>query len=365
MVEDSRGRNTSAAKRALLAITGLAIIGGGAVPLLGASASSGVQSRAAFVTAQNLPSATPRSGPATGVHEAPKATKTVVSAESVEAPKVLPSGQTTLGTKVAIVSRPDVLRLVRANFPSDQVTNAMAVANCESGQQSVQGETNSDGTTDWGIFQLNDGGTLQSALSAIGVSAVNKTAAATSAMEASTNVRAAAQIWRARGWSPWVCAYKQQIVAKLYTNDPGPLDGRYSLAGVIDSAAVEQLKRAEAKRKSAALNDRVAALKQKTAAAAAKNRRAALAAQKEASAVAAHKEASAVAAQKKAAAAAEQKKAERNAVKADKNKPKLDSPTTSPNKTTSPTPSASSSATRSARGSAPGDLSASPPPAST
>ena len=131
-----------------------------------------------------------------------------------------------------IVSRNQVLRLVRQYFPGDQVGNAMAVASCESGQLSVQGATNSNGTTDWGIFQLNDGGTLQSALAAIGRPAKDKRAAQVAAMDAATNVQAAAKIYSAGGWAPWVCAYKQQIVAGLWSNKPGPMAGKYSVIGV-------------------------------------------------------------------------------------------------------------------------------------
>ncbi|MEI8083172.1 MAG: hypothetical protein WCI74_15145 [Actinomycetes bacterium] len=147
-----------------------------------------------------------------------------------------------------IVSRNEVLRLARRYFPADQVGNAMAIAACESGQRSVRGATNSNGTTDWGIFQLNDGGTLQSSLAAIGKPADDKRAAQVAAMDAATNVRAAAKIYSSGGWGPWVCAYKQQIVAALWSNKPGPMAGKYSVIGVeLPDAAPAKPKKKPAK----------------------------------------------------------------------------------------------------------------------
>ncbi len=130
-----------------------------------------------------------------------------------------------------IVSQKQLLALVKKNFPADQVGNAMAVAQCESGQRSIVGSTNPDGTTDWGIFQLNDAGTLQGSLRRIGVQFADTRAAQVAALNPNTNVKAASAIYRDRGWSPWVCAYKQQIVASLYSNEKGPMYGRYSVVG--------------------------------------------------------------------------------------------------------------------------------------
>lgn len=130
-----------------------------------------------------------------------------------------------------IVSQKQLLALVKKHFPADQIGNAMAVAQCESGQRSIVGSTNPDGTTDWGIFQLNDAGTLQGSLRRIGVSFADTRAAQVAALNPVTNVKAAGAIYKDRGWSPWVCAYKQQIVASLYSNEKGPMYGRYSVVG--------------------------------------------------------------------------------------------------------------------------------------
>lgn len=130
-----------------------------------------------------------------------------------------------------LIAQAELLALVRAAFPADQVTNAMAVADCESGQQSIIGQQNNDGSTDWGIFQLNDAGTLQSALASIGQPTSTLAAAQAAALDPLTNVAAAARIYADRGWAPWVCAYKKGIVAALWSNTPGPLAGKYSIDG--------------------------------------------------------------------------------------------------------------------------------------
>jgi hypothetical protein len=125
-----------------------------------------------------------------------------------------------------------VLALVRRYFPASQVGNTMAVVSCESSQQWWQrGAVNRNGSRDWGLFQLNDAGTLQGALRAIGVSFRTTREAQALALDARINTRAALAIYRDRGWSPWVCAYKQGIVAALWSNEPGPMNGRYDVGG--------------------------------------------------------------------------------------------------------------------------------------
>lgn len=132
-----------------------------------------------------------------------------------------------------------VLALIVAHFPADQIGNAMAVARCESGHSNAIGAVNANGTRDWGVFQLNDGGTLQGALQRIGVAFDSTAEAQRLALGAETNVRAARTIYDSRGWAPWVCAYKTGIVAALYSRTPGPMYGRYDergLVGTVDLA---------------------------------------------------------------------------------------------------------------------------------
>lgn len=125
----------------------------------------------------------------------------------------------------------EVQSLIRKHFPADELGNAMAVSRCESGHTDSKGKVNSDGTIDWGVFQLNDGGTLQSALDAIGVSYSSTAEARQLALDTAINVRAAAQIFATQGWAPWVCAYRVGIVAGLYSSIPGPMDGKFDQWG--------------------------------------------------------------------------------------------------------------------------------------
>ena len=125
-----------------------------------------------------------------------------------------------------------VLAVVRRYFPAAQVGNAMAVVDCESSQQWWQrGPVNRNGTRDWGLFQFNDGGTLQGTLTAIGVRYTSLRQAQALALNPDINARMAIHLYRDRGWSPWVCAYTQGIVAALWSNEPGPMAGRYDVGG--------------------------------------------------------------------------------------------------------------------------------------
>ncbi len=143
----------------------------------------------------------------------------------------LPVGTGGVATTTVTAKTREIQKLVRKYFPSDQLGNAMAISACESVHRDVEGTENSDGTTDWGVFQLNDGGTLQGALDAIGVSYSSTTEAQKLALETDINVKAAASLYREQGWAPWVCAYKLGIVASLYSNTPGPMDGKFDQWG--------------------------------------------------------------------------------------------------------------------------------------
>lgn len=124
-----------------------------------------------------------------------------------------------------------ILVLVKKHFPADQVTNAMAVSHCETWHTNAISRANQNGSRDWGVFQLNDSGTLQTALRAIGIGFANTQQAQQLAMDPEINVRAARWLWSVRGWGPWVCAYKTGIVDSLYGKLPGPMSGKYNEAG--------------------------------------------------------------------------------------------------------------------------------------
>lgn len=89
-------------------------------------------------------------------------------------------------------------------FPASQHNNAVRVAKCESSlNPKAINRKNKNGTVDYGLFQLNSGGTMQS----VGVTAH-------SAMNPYVNAKAAARLWKQRGWGPWVCARKLGIISK-------------------------------------------------------------------------------------------------------------------------------------------------------
>lgn len=139
----------------------------------------------------------------------------------------------------------EVLALVVKYFPADQVGNAMAVSRCESSHSNAIGALNSNGTRDWGVFQLNDGGTLQAALTRIKVSFNGTQDAQRRALDAETNVKAARAIYDSRGWAPWVCAFKTGIVASLYSKTPGTMYGQYDETGKAGAVDLDRTKPAK------------------------------------------------------------------------------------------------------------------------
>jgi hypothetical protein len=116
---------------------------------------------------------------------------------------------------------------VRKYFPADEVGNAMAVSRCESGHANRVSAPNTNGTRDLGVFQINDGGTLQATLRQAGVDYSGIAQARKKALNTELNVRLARAIWDTRGWQPWVCAAKLRIVAGIYQRIPGSMAGKY------------------------------------------------------------------------------------------------------------------------------------------
>lgn len=92
---------------------------------------------------------------------------------------------------------------IRAIWPNHLEDKAIRVAKCESGLKVIAvGGPNSNGTLDFGVFQFNNGGTLQAYLP--GSSTAIKI---DNALHADANIRAALNLYRARGWQPWSCRY--------------------------------------------------------------------------------------------------------------------------------------------------------------
>lgn len=101
-----------------------------------------------------------------------------------------------------------IVALIEALFPPDQVEGAKAVARCESHMTSKTSPPNRNGTRDHGVFQLNDGGTLQGLLTRMGEDPANIALA----LDPEWNVRAALRLFGERGWQPWTCARKVGLV---------------------------------------------------------------------------------------------------------------------------------------------------------
>ncbi len=156
-----------------------------------------------------------------------------ISAARAQAAYTVPLGGDYGGAvpKGGATSSAEVLDLVSAVFPADQVGNAMAVSRCESGHGNRVSKPNTNGSRDFGVFQINDGGTLQASLRAIGVGFSDIGEARKKALDPAINVRLARAIWDSRGWQPWTCAAKLKIVSGLYKRTPGPMDGKYDTYG--------------------------------------------------------------------------------------------------------------------------------------
>ena len=85
--------------------------------------------------------------------------------------------------------------IIRTAFGDNLYKKAIAIAWCESRLMPDAHHTNNNGSTDRGLFQLNDGGTAQR----LGIIAEN-------AFDAELNSEAARHLYEDRGWQPWVCA---------------------------------------------------------------------------------------------------------------------------------------------------------------
>jgi hypothetical protein len=79
---------------------------------------------------------------------------------------------------------------------------AVHVATCESHFNAAANHTDSNGTHDLGIFQLNTGGTAQELLGLT----KHPTTDIALAFRPTWNVQAAALLYSRDGWHPWSCA---------------------------------------------------------------------------------------------------------------------------------------------------------------
>ncbi|MFE0508579.1 peptidoglycan-binding protein [Streptomyces sp. NPDC058964] len=84
--------------------------------------------------------------------------------------------------------------MIRQTFPDNLEAKAIRVARCESGLNEIAVGRNNNGSRDFGVFQFNNGGTLESYLGTT-----------SRALDAPQNIAAAYRLYQARGWQPWTC----------------------------------------------------------------------------------------------------------------------------------------------------------------
>ena len=95
---------------------------------------------------------------------------------------------------VQVVSALYIKKVFRKKFDKAAADSALRISWRESRLlPNVVNDKNNNGTNDWGLFQLNDGGTLQYAGGTPGESA----------LKPKWNVRAAARLIADVGWGPW------------------------------------------------------------------------------------------------------------------------------------------------------------------
>lgn len=90
---------------------------------------------------------------------------------------------------------------ISLHFERDEFEGALKIAWCESRLNSeAVNKRNSNGSIDYGLFQLNDGGTMQR----LGVDKE-------SANDPFVNAKAAKVLFDDRGWKPWYCKSKMKL----------------------------------------------------------------------------------------------------------------------------------------------------------
>lgn len=100
--------------------------------------------------------------------------------------------------RLAVASPATVRQWIRDIWPDHVQDRAVRIARCESRHNPIAINRNTNGSRDFGVFQFNNGGTLQSYLGS-GRLGVQR------ALDARENIRAALRLWRDRGFQPWVC----------------------------------------------------------------------------------------------------------------------------------------------------------------
>jgi hypothetical protein len=117
----------------------------------------------------------------------------LLAAERTAADAQAPPTRNAVHNAALLTGSPSLEQLITLEFGADAPA-ALRIAQCESRLRSVTGSRNTDGTHDWGVFQLNDGGTLQELGGTPDL-----------ALLPEWNVAAAHTLFTRHGWKRWQC----------------------------------------------------------------------------------------------------------------------------------------------------------------
>lgn len=114
------------------------------------------------------------------------------------------------GAEIAANS-PEIAAIIREHFPPEQWDNALRVAQCESGlNPRALNENNGNGSSDYGLFQLNDRSVLPGLLSTFGEDPRNLD----KAFDPHWNARVTAhKVAYDTNWGQWTCGHTLGIVS--------------------------------------------------------------------------------------------------------------------------------------------------------
>jgi hypothetical protein len=226
LLEEVTRRSPRAGFHARVAAASALIVGGLAVPGLVGGAWPGHESEAGAVVTEAAPllamaapgvpsvaapvptAVPPNTVPATTVPPAVVTTTTYPWVLEID-PATVTSSTLALPPG-AVITTAQAKDLIRSKFPRSEWDNALAVAECESHFQALAVNVNTNRTRDLGLFQINDGGTLQE---------LGGTEAP--AFDPVWNVDAAYRLWRSYGWIRWTCAFRVGILDPDLTSTSG------------------------------------------------------------------------------------------------------------------------------------------------
>ncbi len=107
-----------------------------------------------------------------------------------------------------------------ADVSAAEANNAVTIAFCESSLKAWKVNANKT-SKDYGLFQLNDAGTLQTLFEDLVGYYPNEQQAVDAAMWVTWNIKAARALFDQRGWAPWACGVKTGVTDGLWSRKPG------------------------------------------------------------------------------------------------------------------------------------------------